>query len=105
MTFAALGMYPFAHLRDAYDRLWSSVRSRLDVDDAPASLSWDADVHASWRDPGLVLGQTCGWPLVTKLDGAVAVVGSFDVVAPFAHDGRYRSVIVARRPVSVAELR
>ena len=81
MTFAALGMYPLAHLRDAYDRLWSSMRSRLDVDDAPASLSWDADVHASWRDPGLVLGQTCGWPLVTQLDGAVAVVGSFDVVA------------------------
>ncbi|MFZ9629512.1 MAG: PhnD/SsuA/transferrin family substrate-binding protein [Ilumatobacteraceae bacterium] len=105
MTLAALGMYPFAHLRGAYDRLWAAVRTRLDLVDAPEGLSWDVDVHESWRDPALVLGQACGWPLATVLTGVVAVIGSFDVVAPFAHDGRYRSVIVARRPLSVHELR
>lgn len=104
MTFAALGMYPFAHLREAYDALWAAIRDRCTTADVPQDLTWDVDVHASWRDPGLALGQTCGWPLVTQLDGLVAVIGSFDVVAPFAHDGRYRSVIVARRPMSVHEL-
>lgn len=103
MTFAKLGMYPFEHLRADYETLWSRVRASLGDDSLPVSLDWVRDLHASWLEDGLVLGQTCGWPLVTALDGRVAVVGSFDVDVPFASGGRYRSVIVARRPYSVEE--
>ena len=39
-------------------------------------------MHALWKHPELVLGQTCGWPLVTELwplvtSGALNVVGTF----------------------------
>ncbi|MFM2183585.1 MAG: hypothetical protein RJB61_1879 [Actinomycetota bacterium] len=105
MTFAMLGMYPFEHLRAHYDHLWTALRRQLADDSLPDSLDWGRDLHASWLEPDLVLGQTCGWPLVTVLDGRVAVVGSFDVDAPWASGGRYRSVLVARRPVSVHDLR
>lgn len=105
MTFAMLGMYPFEHLRVHYDHLWTALRRQCADESLPVSLDWDRDLHESWLDPGLVLGQACGWPLVTLLDGRVAVVGSFDVDVPFASGGRYRTVLVARRPVSVHDLR
>lgn len=98
---AVLGMYPFAHLRDSYDQLWQSVASHLV--DAPDRLDRAVDLHESWRRDDLLLGQTCGWPLVTSLP-ELAVVGAFDVVAPFAAAGRYRSVLVGVRPQSPAEL-
>ncbi len=41
MTIASLAMYPFDHLRPAYDHFWDAVRGRLSFD-APA-LDWDID--------------------------------------------------------------
>ncbi|MFZ4718301.1 MAG: PhnD/SsuA/transferrin family substrate-binding protein [Ilumatobacteraceae bacterium] len=100
---AALGMYPFAHLRDAYDALWVAVRAQLA--DGPDSLDIDIDIHDSWLRDDLLLGQTCGWPLVARLTGTVEVVGAFDVAVPFAREGTYRSVLVASKPLGVAEWR
>lgn len=108
MFAASLAMYPFDGLRSAYDALWTAIRDRLraaGVDDVPDHLDWDVDLHASWADPQLLLGNTCGWPLVTELEGTVAVVGSFDMQVPFAADGRYRSVLVAAKPLPLAEWR
>ena len=98
---AHLGMYPFAHLRDAYDRLWDAVRGRLGG--APDRLDRDIDLQTAWRHPDLLLGQTCGWPLVRDLAEQVEVVGAFDVDVPFAAGGRYRSVLVASKPLGIDE--
>lgn len=99
---ASLGMYPFAHLRDAYDQLWAAVRARFDS--APDALSHELDLHSVWHHPDLLVGQTCGWPLVTSLPDVVTV-GAFDVRVPFAAAGRYRSVIVASKPLSISHWR
>ncbi len=96
---ASLSMYPFAHLRDRYDELWSAVRAHLR--DAPATLDHDLDLRESWHRRDLLLGQTCGWPLITELRDVVTVIGAFDVSVPFAADGRYRSVVVASKPWGV----
>lgn len=99
-------MYPLAGLREPYDALWSAVRDRLDsegVSDLPEHLEWDRDLHQTWADPDLLIGNTCGWPLVTELEGRVAVIGSFDMDVPFAAEGHYRSVLVASRPLALAE--
>lgn len=98
---ARLGMYPFAHLGDAYDTFWRVVRRHLG--DGPETLDHDLDLHESWSRPDLLLAQTCGWPLVTQLGDRVEVVGAFDVRAPFAAGGRYRTVLVASKPRSVEE--
>jgi ABC-type phosphate/phosphonate transport system substrate-binding protein len=92
-------MYPFAHLRDAYDHLWNAVRGRLA--DAPDHLDRTIDLHAAWRRPDLVVGQTCGWPLVRDLTDDVVVIGAFDVDVPFAEGGCYRSVLVASKPLGI----
>jgi ABC-type phosphate/phosphonate transport system substrate-binding protein len=96
---ASLGMYPFAHLRDDYDRLWTAVGARLG--DTPEVLSHDLELHQVWQHHELLVGQTCGWPLVTELPDLV-VIGAFDMAVPFAAGGRYRSVIVASKPLGLA---
>ena len=105
MTVASIAMYPFAHLRDAQESLWAGVLRHLaDAADAPEALDFDTELHSAWHRPDLLLGQACGWPLVTELDGVVDVVGTFAVDVPFASaDGHYRSVLVARKPIGLAE--
>jgi ABC-type phosphate/phosphonate transport system substrate-binding protein len=96
-------MYPFPHLRDAYDQLWSAVRTRLPG--APDELDRATDLPTAWHSADLLVGQTCGWPLITQLADVVEVVGAFDLRAPFALGGRYRSVIIANKPFAVDQWR
>lgn len=101
MTIASLAMYPFPELRNAYDRLWDAVRMRLPF--AAPSLDWEMPASEACRRSDLVLGQTCGWPLVTELAERVRVVGTFDVDVAGGRDGTYRSVLISREPVMLAE--
>ncbi|MEP7201469.1 MAG: PhnD/SsuA/transferrin family substrate-binding protein [Ilumatobacteraceae bacterium] len=93
MTIASLAMYPFPQLQPAYDELWDHVRARLPLE-AP-SLDWGLDPDLACRRDDLLLGQTCGWPLVKYLVETVRVVGTFDCHVPDAVDGTYRSVLVS----------
>lgn len=93
MTIASLAMYPFTHLRSSYQSLWDDVRLRLSFD-AP-ELNWDVEPDAACRRDDLLLGQTCGWPLVKELSTSVHVVGTFDCDVDGAVDGTYRSVLVS----------
>ena len=87
-------MYPFVELRPAYEALWSAVHRRAPW--LPGRLTWHDDVHRSWTSPDLVVGYTCGWPLVTRLAATVQVVGTFEFDVPGAEGSSYRSVLVAR---------
>jgi ABC-type phosphate/phosphonate transport system substrate-binding protein len=102
MTVASLAMYPFIHLRPAYERVWDAVRSRLSIE-APA-LDWDLDPDVACRRDDLVLGQTCGWPLITELADSVHVVGTFDCDVDGAVDGTYRSVLVSPTDQPLADI-
>lgn len=107
-AFAQLAMYPMTYLTEAYDLLWDRLRREMataGVDGLPDAVAWERDLHDAWLDPDAVITQTCGWPLVTALEGKVALIGSFDVVAPFASGGSYRSVLVSSKPLSAREWR
>jgi ABC-type phosphate/phosphonate transport system substrate-binding protein len=99
---ANLGMYPFVHIRWAQDRFYEALRERLGW--LPEGLDHDADVYSTWTEPDLVLGQACGWPMATTLRDRVRVLGTFTVACPEADGHRYRSVIVSRRPATLAEV-
>ena len=94
MTIASLAMYPFNPLRPSFERLWDEVRSRLSF--AAPPLDWETDPDEASKRDDLILGQTCGWPLVTELATLVQVVGTFDCTVDDAVDGTYRSVLVSR---------
>lgn len=92
MTIASLAMYPYSHLRSAFDQLWDGVRSKLSL--AAPPLDWVLDPVRACRRDDLLLGHTCGWPLITELASTVRVVGTFDHDVEGASDGTYCSVLV-----------
>ena len=102
MTIASLAMYPFIHLQPAYDRLWDAVRQQLSF--AAPPLSWDVPADAACRRDDLLVGQTCGWPLITELAPSVQVIGTFDCDVDGAIDGTYRSVLVSAHDQPLSEI-
>lgn len=94
---ASLPMYDRPETAAANDRLWTLIRAELRAAgiDAPPSLTRGEDLMVQWRDPGLVLSQTCGFPYRTALNGAVTLVAT-PVCAINAPAGYYYSVFVAR---------
>lgn len=95
---AALPMYDWPEARGANDRLWAAIRDRLRARGlgAPEALTRGLGPMAGWTHPDLVLGQTCGLPLVGPLARRVAVVGAADFALPDCPPGWYRSAVVVR---------
>jgi ABC-type phosphate/phosphonate transport system substrate-binding protein len=104
---AALPMYDFPELQPANDALWAAIAERLraqGVADVPAALSRTPDLDATWRSPGLLLAQTCGYPLTTRLKGRVQLVATPRYRAPGCEGPFRRSAIVVRADAPVARL-
>ena len=91
---ASLGMYDHPAQQVANDRLWSAIAAVLrerGVAEVPARLDRTRDVQAIWRDPALLFGQACGYPLIADPTLDLRVI-AFPIYA-----GRESgSVIVAR---------
>jgi ABC-type phosphate/phosphonate transport system substrate-binding protein len=93
-------MYDPPELVAVNDALWTAVRSRLEaegVTGAPDHLTRGAPLDRIWSDPGLLLGQTCGYPLMTSLRGRVALVATPHYRALGCEGPFYRSAVVVRR--------
>jgi ABC-type phosphate/phosphonate transport system substrate-binding protein len=96
---AALSMYDLPELQDANDALWTAVAARLrarDVVDVPDRLTRDLPPEDLWTDPDLLLAQTCGLPLATRLEGRVRVVATPRYRARGCDGADYRSAVVVR---------
>jgi len=92
-------MYDLPELEAAHDALWGAIAERLQaqgVDGAPDRLTRGGLLEAVWTDPELLLGQTCGYPLVASLRGRVRVVATPRYGAPGCEGALYRSAIVVR---------
>lgn len=92
---AMLGMYDMPHLQDANDALWSAIRAQLGH--GPDRLTRDRPFWDIWRDPDLLLSQTCALPFRAKLHPDVQLMGTPDYGVDGCPPGYYRSVLVARR--------
>ena len=93
----ALPMY--LSKRQAVVSLWDVLQTSLQQASCagvPQALDWPEDLLAHWRDPQLLLGQTCGYPLTHALAGAVQLVGVFRYSAPGCDGIFCRSQLVAR---------
>lgn len=95
-------MYPLESLRSSWDQLYSMTARA--VTGAPDELRWDLGAHETWSSPQLALGMSCGWPLVNELQRRVRVVGTFVYGIDGVASHTYRSVIIAREPVTVTDL-
>ncbi len=84
--------------RHKVDHLWGRLREQLrrrGLENLPEVLCWPDPLLPHWRDPRLLLSQTCGYPLVTALPD-VQVVGRFHYDAPGCDGGNYRSLLIVR---------
>jgi ABC-type phosphate/phosphonate transport system substrate-binding protein len=95
---ASLPMYDAD--RPAVERLWQGIAAGLHREglrDVPDALVWPGDdLDAHWLHPGLLLSQTCGYPIVDHLQGKVQLVGTFRHTADGCDGIRYRSKLVVR---------
>ena len=108
---ASLGMYDLPWLAAATDAFWAALRDWLrgaGLADVPQALDRDRPLAAIWHDPGLLLAQTCGFPLVTTLTGVVRVVATPCYDLPGCDGPGYCSFVVvaaASAARSMADLR
>ncbi len=96
---ASLAMYDQPWLRPANDRLWNEVAGHLrdaGVADVPARLTREADLDDLWRSRGLLLAQTCGYPLMTELRETVQIVATPRYRAEGCAGTSQRAAIVVR---------
>jgi len=97
---ASLPMYATPLTAGADARFWGLVRDALRAQGhvAPDSLTLaPPDLMAHWRDPALVLSQTCGLPFRAMLKDDVQLVGTPDFGIEGCPPGYYRSVVIARQ--------
>lgn len=74
------------------DALAAAVQHRF----PDARFQRPTDLLAHWRSADLLLSQTCGYPLVTRLPD-VQVVGCFHYTAPGCESINYRSLLIAHQ--------
>ncbi|SDO26710.1 ABC-type phosphate/phosphonate transport system, substrate-binding protein [Rhodoferax sp. OV413] len=94
---SSLPMYAAGSAANA--TLWQAVAEQLrhaGLAQVPDTLAQPDDLMAHWTDPGLLLSQTCGYPLTHALAGRVQLVGAFAYAAPGCEGVYYRSQLVCR---------
>jgi ABC-type phosphate/phosphonate transport system substrate-binding protein len=100
-------MYDAPWVRAANDSLWAALRRALrdgGMEDVPEALDRDRDLRAIWHDPHLLLAQTCGYPLLTELAGAVRLVATPLYDVPGCDGPLYRSMVVVRADDAVRDV-
>ncbi len=104
---AGLPMYDFPHLRAAHDALWTAVADRLaacGVTGVPRCLTRDRGHLDLLRDPLLLFGQTCEYPLAASYTDVVTLVGTPCYTASGCDGALYCSVVIVRADDTVEEL-
>lgn len=96
---ASLPMYWRAETAEAWCRFWRDVQAACDIDlpDLTATEDLPDAWTDHWRDPEMVLSQTCSLPFRTALSGQVTYVGTFHFGLK-APPGHYFSRILCPYP-------
>ncbi len=72
-------MYDFPWTRPAWRTVWRRLAETLrgqGIAEVPGRLTWRLPEHEVWAARDLLLGQTCGYPLMTRLQDRVRVVAT-----------------------------
>lgn len=82
----------------AREAFWSGLRVHMREAgfDPEPTLAAPSNLDAHWRDPNLLLSQTCGYPLMHALVGAVTYVATPVYRAPGCDGPFYSSVVIVR---------
>ncbi|WP_112323517.1 phosphate/phosphite/phosphonate ABC transporter substrate-binding protein [Oceanibium sediminis] len=95
---ASLPMYALPGTGPYWAALWAHFAAHLRAAGLPAPgvLHQPADLHRHWRDPRLLLSQTCARPMKLGLHAFVRPVAAFHYDLPGCGAGQYYSTLIAR---------
>ena len=95
---AVLPMYDFPWTAAANDTLWAAISARLAEAgvQSPTRLTRGGELAVLWRHPGLIFGQTCGYPYASGLKDAVTLIAAPEYSFPGCEDASHRSFIIRR---------
>ncbi|NMM42881.1 PhnD/SsuA/transferrin family substrate-binding protein [Rhodospirillaceae bacterium KN72] len=96
---ASLPQYDLPELRQATDAWWTGIARHMRVvglDDVPQVLTRAEDAEALWRDPHILLTQTCGYPLMTELSDCLRPVATPIYRCDGCRGATYSSVLIVR---------
>ncbi len=92
-------MYDLPPLRAATDEFWSAIAERLraaGIAEVPSALTRDMGHVDTWRDPRLLFGQACQYPLASAWHDSVRLLALPVYAVPGCEGSRYRSAIIVR---------
>jgi ABC-type phosphate/phosphonate transport system substrate-binding protein len=107
MTVASLPMYDLPEVCAATDALWSGIVRHLRAQglaDVPDVLDRHRDLETVWRDPNLVLSQSCGYPVTHALADVLRIVATPCHAVAGCEDGSYHSLVVVREDAPLTDL-
>lgn len=89
-------MYDWPEVAADVDQFWARIATALRDHgfDPPAALDRSRSLDDRWLDPDLLVGQTCGLPLVLRLESEIAVIGAFNHSLIATQPGDYHSVVI-----------
>lgn len=92
-------MYDWPEFSDRTDAFWKRIARRLRDRgiDAPAALTREASASGVRRDPDLILGQTCGLPLIRGEAGEAIPFARPTHAIEGCGPGTYSSILLARK--------
>ena len=98
---ASLPMYLATphHVEAFWERL-KALLAAQGLRHLPLQVRWPSELPSHWLEPGLLLSQACGYPLMTHLAGRVRLVGTFCYQVPGSIGHLCRSQLVARAEYS-----
>lgn len=105
---ASLAMYRDPPVvAEATRELWAFVRAALraaGLAGVPQALDEDIAHDAAWRDPRLLLAQTCGYPFMAHLQGRVRLVATPVYRHPGCEGVLNGSFVIVRADAAVSSL-
>jgi ABC-type phosphate/phosphonate transport system substrate-binding protein len=99
MAIATLPMYDMPGLRPALEAWWSGLARAFKAEGiagVPDRLTFAAHHHDPWRDPDLLVTQTCGYPLTHAFARDLRPVAAIRWAIPGLEGTEYHSAILVR---------
>ncbi len=99
MATASLPMYDMPEYTEATDAWWRGLAramTREGIEDVPGALKRGEEFVNLWRDPNLLISQTCGYPLTHEYKDDLRLIATPVFSVPGCDGARYCSFIMVR---------
>jgi len=95
---ASLQMYDWPETSEALDNLWYLIQKKLNSSQVPSPklLTRDDDFLSIWKNPHLLVSQTCGWPYANMLREHCVTFARFDHDIEDCPSGYYNCVYIGQ---------